>query len=128
MEINNGINISSPNSTSQTNTTRVSNVNKVVSGNSYSTARQTKEVKTQEESMPAIEEKTVVRAIEQANKKLVGSNKEMRLSVHEETKKINIKIIDKETEEVIKEYPPEKLLDIFAKMIELSGLIVDEKR
>lgn len=75
-----------------------------------------------------VTEKTYAKAIEQANKKLVGTNREMRLSIHEETKKINIKIIDKDTDEVIKEYPPEKLLDIFAKMIELSGLFVDEKR
>lgn len=75
-----------------------------------------------------VTEKTYAKAVEEANKKLVSTNKEMRLSIHEKTKKINIKIIDKETDEVIKEYPPEKLLDIFAKMIELSGLIVDEKR
>lgn len=73
-------------------------------------------------------EDQIIKTIEKANKRLVGANKEMRMSVHEATKKINIKIIDKETEEVIVEYPPEKLLDIFAKMVELSGLIVDERR
>lgn len=75
-----------------------------------------------------LEEDQIIRTIEKANKRLVGANKEMRMSVHEETKKINIKIIDKETDEVIVEYPPEKLLDIFAKMVELSGLVVDERR
>lgn len=74
------------------------------------------------------EKKQLKNAVEQANKKLLSINKEMRLSIHEGTKKINIKIIDKETDEVIKEYPPEQLLDMFAKMIELSGLIIDERR
>lgn len=76
----------------------------------------------------SISEEKVIRSIEEANKRLLGTNTEMHMSVHEETKKINIKIIDKETNDIIIEYPPEKLLDIFAKMIELSGLIVDEKR
>ncbi|WP_105616943.1 flagellar protein FlaG [Vallitalea okinawensis] len=128
MEINNGVNISSSKNTAQANTNieRKSTLNNVTT--SQYLVKQNKEGTTQDGLIPAVEERTVVRAIEEANKKLVGSNKEMRLSIHEETKKINIKIIDKDTDEVIKEYPPEKLLDIFARMIELSGLIVDEMR
>jgi flagellar protein FlaG len=39
-----------------------------------------------------------------------------------------IKIVDKETKEVIKELPPEKTLDMIAKIWEVAGLLVDEKR
>lgn len=78
--------------------------------------------------VPTVAESMVIKTIEDANKKLVSTNTELRLSIHEATKKMTIKIVDKNSEEVIREYPPEKLLDIFAKMIELSGMIVDEKR
>jgi len=36
--------------------------------------------------------------------------------------------VDKKSKEVIKEYPPEKTLDMIAKVWELAGLLVDEKR
>ena len=33
-----------------------------------------------------------------------------------------------ETKEVIKEFPPEKTLDMIAKVWEMAGIMVDEKR
>ena len=47
---------------------------------------------------------------------------------HEETNRISITVRDKDTDEVIKEIPPEKALDMIAKAWELAGLMVDEKR
>ena len=38
-----------------------------------------------------------------------------------------IKIHDKETDEVIVEYPPEKILDMVAKMCERAGIFMDKK-
>ena len=65
-------------------------------------------------------------AVSQANKKL--QNSEMQFGIHEGTKRITLKIIDKETKEIIKEFPPEKNLDMIAKVWELAGILVDEKR
>ena len=39
-----------------------------------------------------------------------------------------IKIIDKDTKKVVKEFPPEKTLDMLVKMWEMAGILVDEKR
>jgi len=36
-------------------------------------------------------------------------------------------IINDETDEVIREIPPEKILDMVAKMWELAGIMVDRK-
>ena len=41
---------------------------------------------------------------------------------------MTIKIVDKQTKEVLKEFPPEKTLDMIAKVWELAGILVDEKR
>jgi uncharacterized FlaG/YvyC family protein len=41
---------------------------------------------------------------------------------------IIVKIIDTDTKEVIREIPSEKILDMFANMLELAGLLVDERR
>ena len=55
-------------------------------------------------------------------------NSEAIYGIHEGTNRVTIKIVDKDTKEVIKELPPEKMLDMLARMWEMSGLMVDEKR
>ena len=59
--------------------------------------------------------------------KLINSNTIAEFSYNEPTKRIAIKIKDKNTDEVIKEIPSEKALEMLAKAWELAGLIVDEK-
>ena len=69
---------------------------------------------------------SIKRAVENINKNL--KNSEAIFGIHEKTNRVTIKIVDKETKEVIKELPPEKTLDMIAKAWELAGLLVDEKR
>ena len=54
-------------------------------------------------------------------------NAEAKFGIHEKTNRITITLVDKETQEVIKEIPPEKSLDLVAKRMELAGVLVDEK-
>ena len=68
----------------------------------------------------------IKKAVEQLNKNL--SHSEAVFGIHEATNRVTIKIVDKESKEVIKEIPPEKTLDMIAKAWELAGLLVDEKR
>jgi len=69
----------------------------------------------------------VLQAVKQANKALEGTNRRFEYSVHEQTKTLMIKVINSDTDEIIREIPPEKILDLIAKLWELAGLIVDEK-
>lgn len=66
------------------------------------------------------------KAVEQINKN--ARNSEAIFGIHEKTNRITIKIIDKDTKKVLREYPPEKTLDMIAKVWEMAGLMVDEKR
>jgi len=66
------------------------------------------------------------KAIEQFNKRV--GNSEAIFGVHEDTKRVTIKIVDKDTKEVLKELPPEKTLDMIARVWEMAGILVDEKR
>lgn len=66
------------------------------------------------------------KAVEQLNKNMPHS--EAVFGIHEKTNRVTIKIVDKDTKEVIKEFPPEKTLDMIAKVWELAGILVDEKR
>ena len=48
--------------------------------------------------------------------------------MNEATNRVTIKIVDKDTEEIIKEFPAEKTLDMIARVWEMAGIMVDEKR
>lgn len=55
------------------------------------------------------------------------TNSEVKFGIHERTNRVTIKIVDKNTDEVIKEIPPEKTLDMIAKCMEIAGVLVDER-
>jgi len=65
-------------------------------------------------------------AVNHANSKLRKTG--CQFSYHEETKRVSITVVDKETNEVIREIPPEETLEMVEKMWELAGILVDEKR
>lgn len=77
---------------------------------------------------PTMQERLIIDAIEKANQKIIGPNKEFEFAIHKETKQIMVKVLDSDTKEVIREIPPEKVLDAVAQMCELAGIFVDEKR
>lgn len=66
------------------------------------------------------------KAVDEINKN--AKNSEAIFGIHDATNRVTIKIVDKDTKKVIKEYPPEKTLDMIAKVWEMAGLMVDEKR
>ena len=55
------------------------------------------------------------------------SNTYCQFGVHEGTGRVTIKIIDKETKDVVREYPAEETLEMIEKVWELAGILVDEK-
>lgn len=77
-------------------------------------------------SEPEPSNEQIHKAIEQLNKKM--TNSEAIFGIHEATNRVTIKIVDKETKEVIKELPAEKTLDMIARVWEMAGILVDERR
>lgn len=75
---------------------------------------------------PATNEQ-IKKAVEQINKNMMAHS-EAVFGIHEGTNRVTIKLVDKNTKEVIKELPPEKTLDMIAKVWEIAGILVDEKR
>lgn len=72
------------------------------------------------------ENDAIKRVVENINKNAVNS--EAVFGIHEGTNRVTIKIVDKDTKKVIKELPPEKTLDMIARVWEMAGILVDEKR
>ena len=68
----------------------------------------------------------IKKAVENLNKNM--KNTSAIYGIHEGTNRVTIKIVDKQTKEVIKELPPEKTLDMISRVWEMAGMLVDEKR
>jgi len=82
-----------------------------------------------EEQMPADKEAEKNRLdsiVKEVNNKLTQTRCEF--SYHDEINRMSIKVVDKETNEVIKEIPPEESFKAIEKLWEIAGLLLDEKR
>lgn len=70
-------------------------------------------------------EQSVIAAIEKANEKIQVDNTRLEFLIHEKTHEIMVKVY--QDDRVIREIPSEKILDMVAQMLEMAGLLVDER-
>jgi flagellar protein FlaG len=50
-----------------------------------------------------------------------------KFSIHETTRQVMIRVVNVESGKLIREIPPEHILDLAAKMMELVGVLLDER-
>ena len=74
-----------------------------------------------------IKEKDIKKAVKKLNNFLQDEGTHAEYSIHKELHRLMIKIIDNDTNKVILEVPPKKIVDMVAKMCELAGVLVDKK-
>ena len=67
----------------------------------------------------------IKKTVADMNKKL--QNISCQYGIHEGTGRVTIKMVDKETKDVIKEFPAEETLELIAKAWELAGIMVDKR-
>jgi flagellar protein FlaG len=113
----------------QSRSETVSGNTKTSSENQLPSIRNAKDLSTKERQgfNVSIAEEQLIRNIERAVKSLQGPQTTLEISVHEKTHDIMVKVLNKDTGELIREIPPEKTLDLVAKMMEIAGILVDEK-
>ena len=58
---------------------------------------------------------------------LESANTQLRFKLHDKLNEYYVTIIDMKTDEVVREIPSKKLMDIHAAMREFLGLLVDRK-
>ena len=91
--------------------------------------------KASAESAPApaaaparIDEAALRQQVEAVNETLERAEERLRFSVHKETNRIVIQLVDEATQEVVRELPSEKFLDLVADLMKLAGVRLDELR
>lgn len=86
------------------------------------------EGKKEEKEGKAPSKNTVDSVMSEAKQKMRMTKTRCEYSYDESTKRVSISVFDKDTDELIREVPPEKSLEMLQKMWELAGIMVDEKR
>lgn len=74
-----------------------------------------------------VAQSTIDSTMSDINSKIKMSNTQLQYSIDEETQRISIKVIDQDTDKVIREIPPEETLEAIKKIWEIAGIIVDKK-
>lgn len=69
----------------------------------------------------------VKRATEALDKTARAVNARLSFVYHEESDRMQVKVIDVETQEVIREIPPTEVLEVVAHIREMIGLFLDKK-
>ena len=69
----------------------------------------------------------LIKAIDNASKALEPEYISLEYSRHEGTGTMMLKVLNRDTHEIIREIPPEKILDIVAAIWDMAGIIVDKK-
>ncbi|GIP60210.1 flagellar protein FlaG [Paenibacillus sp. FSL W8-0186] len=72
-------------------------------------------------------EKTIPELVDMTNKKLEELGTHIQVKVHDKTNTIMVLVMQDETNEVIREIPSEKMLDMLYNITRRVGLFVDEK-
>ena len=78
----------------------------------------------QEQKLPVDKAKQMTDSM---NTFLESANTQLRFKFHEKLNEYYVTIVDSNTDEVIREIPSKKLMDIHAAMREFVGLLVDRK-
>lgn len=74
-----------------------------------------------------ISESSLAQYVNAVNQVLAPTFLRLNFSIHEATNRVSVQVIDEETDEVIREIPPESRLDLLARIQEFAGLLFDER-
>lgn len=83
------------------------------------------EKNTQQETK--VDRDKVASAVEKINEFNDPHRTKLKFVLHEDLHEYYVTVVNPQTDEVIREIPPKKMLDMFASMMEYMGILVDEK-
>ncbi|GAB6927545.1 hypothetical protein JCM10914A_15280 [Paenibacillus sp. JCM 10914] len=87
-----------------------------------------KSTSQQVNNINSIGEKRLNDLIEHGNKVLQRMDTHLQWSLHKQSQKLIVKVLNTETDEIVREIPPEKYLDLVQNLCEQVGLFLDERK
>lgn len=81
-------------------------------------------------SSPNVNQEEIIKATATVNEAMKLSNYYLEFQLHQESGRYQVKVVDTQSQEVIREIPPQYILDLSAKIKQIlndvAGLLVDE--
>jgi len=108
------------NSSENIRTEKINSTNKKT--NRQATSLQEKKEYNQQELEDEVRE-----SVKDVNEIVDKVKEGLSFQIHEDTEELMVQVIDINTDEVIKELPPEEMLDLKARIHEMVGILIDEK-
>ncbi len=75
----------------------------------------------------SLKEDQLTEVVESMNEFLQASHTSLKFVLHDELNEYYVTLVDDVTQEVVKEIPSKKMLDMYGAMTEFVGLMVDKK-
>ena len=92
--------------------------------------RQLEQSKAQQANVES--DKSLLQEVEEAVRKLNDTAEAMQLSLrfhmHSESERWMVQVVDIREDEIVREIPPEKILNVVAQIQSLLGVLLDERR
>ena len=74
-----------------------------------------------------IDKKVLEKIVDKLSQQFRGKNTSLNFSIDDATQSLVVKVIDSDSEKVIRQIPPEEILAIRARIQELLGAIIDKE-
>lgn len=103
-------------------------VEKVAGGTGNQFGVQQNETKTPTETEKQFSKGDMERQVESLNKFMQSSTTHLKFTLHEQLNEYYVQVVSDIDNTVVREIPSKKMMDMVAKMHEMIGLLVDEKR
>lgn len=65
--------------------------------------------------------------VDSMNELLDNNNTTIKFNLHEDLGRMYVQVVSRDTDEVVKEIPPEQFLDMVASMLKHAGLLIDKR-
>ncbi|MBB5173398.1 flagellar protein FlaG [Texcoconibacillus texcoconensis] len=70
---------------------------------------------------------TLEEKVEGMNEFMAKNFRDLEFQIHDQLDRVYVQVMERGTDEIIREVPPEKFLDMVASMMESVGMLVDER-
>lgn len=84
-------------------------------------------IKIKETDKQSLDKSEMASMVDKLNEFIEPLRTTLKFRMHEKLEDYYVEVVDQETKEVIREIPPKEMLDMYAEMAELMGIIIDKK-
>lgn len=109
----------------------VTNINGTVSANVVvqpaEVKKETNKAETRQDGKKELTNDELLPITRELNKFMTYLNADIQFSLHEKTQRLIVRVVDMKENKVLREFPPEELLDTIANIREYVGVLLDKK-